>query len=79
MIRVLVLIAVAGFLAGVVALAGVAAFGGPELAARNWRWLILDHDAAGTPPLIRRPPAAKPSMSARADAWVAPHAVLLRV
>lgn len=44
MIRVLVLIAVAGFLAGVVALAGAAALGGPELAARNWRWLILDHD-----------------------------------
>ena len=44
MIRVLVLIAVAGFLAGVVALAGAAALGGPELAARNWRWLIFDHD-----------------------------------
>lgn len=44
MIRVLVLIAVAGFLAGVVALAGAAALGGPELAARNWEWFIFDHD-----------------------------------
>lgn len=44
MIRVLVLIAVAGFLAGVVALAGAAALGGPELAARNWQWFIFDHD-----------------------------------
>jgi hypothetical protein len=43
MIRVLVLIAVTGFLAGVVALAGAAALGGPELAARNWNWVIDGH------------------------------------
>ncbi len=36
MIRVLVMIAVAGFLAGVVALAGAAPLGGPVLAVRNW-------------------------------------------
>lgn len=44
MIRVLVMIAVAGFLAGVVALAGAAAVGGPELAARNWNWFVDWHD-----------------------------------
>lgn len=44
MIRVLVMIAVAGFLAGVVALAGAAAIGGPELASRNWDWFVDWHD-----------------------------------
>lgn len=44
MIRVLVMIAVAGFLAGVVALAGAAALGGPELASRNWNWFVDWHD-----------------------------------
>ncbi|MBB3889458.1 hypothetical protein GGQ61_000155 [Phenylobacterium haematophilum] len=44
MIRVLVMIAVAGFLAGVVALAGAAALGGPDLAARNWNWDVDWHD-----------------------------------
>lgn len=44
MMRVLVLIAVAGFLAGVVALAGAAALGGPELASRNWEWVIGPHE-----------------------------------
>ena len=44
MIRVLVMIAVAGFLAGVVALAGAAALGGPDLAARNWNWVVDWHD-----------------------------------
>ncbi|MGH6997585.1 MAG: GIN domain-containing protein [Phenylobacterium sp.] len=44
MIRVLVMIAVAGFLAGVVALAGAAALGGPDLAARNWNWAVDWHD-----------------------------------
>lgn len=49
MIRVLVMIAVAGFLAGVVALAGAAALGGPDLAARNWNWDVdwHDHDERG--------------------------------
>ena len=40
MIRVLVLIAITGFLAGVVALAGAAALGGPELAARHGDWVV---------------------------------------
>ncbi|WP_312163138.1 GIN domain-containing protein [Phenylobacterium sp.] len=44
MIRVLVMIAVAGFFAGVVALAGAAAIGGPELATRNWDWFVDWHD-----------------------------------
>ena len=44
MMRVLVLIAVAGFLAGVVALAGAAALGGPELASRNWEWFVDPHE-----------------------------------
>ena len=44
MIRVLVLIAVTGFLAGVVALAGAAALGGPELASRGWNWSVDWHD-----------------------------------
>jgi hypothetical protein len=44
MIRVLVMIAVAGFLAGVVALAGAAALGGPDLASRNWEWFVDRHD-----------------------------------
>lgn len=50
MIRVLVMIAVAGFLAGVVALAGAAALGGPDLAARNWNWVVdwPDHDQRGS-------------------------------
>lgn len=38
MIRVLLLIAVAGFFVGVAALGGAAALGGPELASRNWHW-----------------------------------------
>lgn len=40
MIRVLVLIAISGFLAGVVALAGAAALGGPDLATRHWDWVV---------------------------------------
>lgn len=44
MIRVLVLIAISGFLAGVVALAGAAALGGPELAAHHWNWVVDWHD-----------------------------------
>jgi hypothetical protein len=49
MIRVLVLIAITGFLVGVVALSAAAGLGGPELAARNWRWIGAewwdsDHD-----------------------------------
>lgn len=39
MIRVLVLIAITGFFVGVVALSSAAAIGGPDLAARNWRWI----------------------------------------
>ena len=39
MIRVLVLIAITGFFVGVVALSSAAAIGGPDLAARNWRWV----------------------------------------
>jgi hypothetical protein len=38
MIRVLLLIAVAGFFVGVAALGGAAAVGGPELASRKWEW-----------------------------------------
>lgn len=38
MIRVLLLIAVAGFFVGVAALGGAAAIGGPELASRKWEW-----------------------------------------
>lgn len=44
MIRVLVLIAVTGFVTGVVALAGAAALGGPELASRGWSWSTDWHD-----------------------------------
>lgn len=38
MIRVLVLIMITGFLVGVVTLSVAAGLGGPELAARGWRW-----------------------------------------
>lgn len=38
MIRVLFLIAVAGFFVGIAALGGAAALGGPDLATRNWHW-----------------------------------------
>lgn len=47
MIRVLVLIAISGFLAGVVALAGAAALGGPELATRHWDWAVDWDDHRG--------------------------------
>ena len=40
MIRVLLLIAVAGFFVGVAALGGAAALGGPELAKHNWNWWV---------------------------------------
>ena len=47
MIRVLVLISIAGFLAGAVALGAAFALAGPELAARNWNWTIGGHDWSG--------------------------------
>lgn len=42
MIRVLVLIAITGFLVGVVSLSAAVGIGGPELAARGWRWSVVD-------------------------------------
>ncbi|MFN3513381.1 MAG: GIN domain-containing protein [Phenylobacterium sp.] len=47
MIRVLVLISITGFFVALVALSSAVALGGPELAARNWRWTSdwwFDHD-----------------------------------
>lgn len=74
MIRVLVLIAVTGFLAGVVALAGAAALGGPELAARHWDWNIDwddHHDRRDRTGNDRRPAtdAAEAGETTRELAW----------
>ena len=38
MIRLLVIIAVVGFLTAIVTLGGAAALGGRDLAARDWQW-----------------------------------------
>lgn len=73
MIRVLVLIAVTGFLAGVVALAGAAALGGPELAARHWDWSVDwdDHDNHPSRSEDKRPAsaAAEAGETTRELAW----------